>query len=325
MLHHEGPLLWGYTLDGQGGGAEIGLRELLEQKEIQAIHWLHFDRLHPQTEELIRYHLDIDPLIVEALLAEETRPRLSEFENGHLIILRGVNLNDPSLPEDMVALRVWVEKKRIITARARPVKATKDLREKLLHHKGPKNVSEFLTMLVSQISEHIDPVISDLNDDMDLIEEQVLENSRSVTHEDVVLSRKRAMTLRRYLAPQKEVFFKLMEMEENWIEAIHHQRIREQYYHLVRCVEDLDSMRERAQVVQDELNTHQTEQLTRNTYRLSVMASIFLPLSFLTGLFGMNLNGIPGSSSPASFPTVCLIMVILAAIQLRLYRTRRIV
>jgi zinc transporter len=63
---------------------------------------------------------------------------------------------------------------------------------------------------------------------------------------------------------------------------------------ITRYVEDLDAARERAAIIQDELTTRLAETMNRNMYMLSVIAAIFLPLSLLTGLLGINVGGIPG-------------------------------
>jgi len=73
---------------------------------------------------------------------------------------------------------------------------------------------------------------------------------------------------------------------------------------LLRFIEDLDAIRERSQVVQDELQNLLADQLNKRTYLLAIVAAIFLPLSFLTGLLGINVAGIPGAENPWAFAIV---------------------
>ena len=79
-------------------------------------------------------------------------------------------------------------------------------------------------------------------------------------------------------------------------------------------IEEIVSIRERAQVIHEELNNHLTERLSASTNKLSAIASIFLPMSFVTGLFGVNLAGIPSAASDKSFPIfasiICAILII---------------
>jgi zinc transporter len=79
--------------------------------------------------------------------------------------------------------------------------------------------------------------------------------------------------------------------------------LREEADRVVRYVEDLDSARERAAVTQEELVNRVSEQINSRTYVLSVAAAIFLPLGFLTGLFGINVGGIALAENPSGFST----------------------
>ena len=92
--------------------------------------WVHLDRTHASAECWLRDTADLDPLAVEALLAEETRPRATSIREGLLVILRGVNLNVGADPEDMISIRIWIDATRIISLRARTLMAIQNLRER---------------------------------------------------------------------------------------------------------------------------------------------------------------------------------------------------
>lgn len=104
-----------------------------------------------------------------------------------------------------------------------------------------------------------------------------------------------------YLSPQRDALFHLKLLEANWL-SNHNKRVfHESFDRTTRFVEDLDAVRERCQVMHEEIKHTLTDALNRNMYILSVFAAIFLPLSFVTGLFGVNLNGIPGAQSHMGF------------------------
>ncbi|HBF99444.1 MAG TPA: zinc transporter ZntB, partial [Alphaproteobacteria bacterium] len=87
-----------------------------------------------------------------------------------------------------------------------------------------------------------------------------------------------------------------------------------------RFVEDLDAVRERSQIIQDELTTALSDKLNRNLYLLSIVAAIFLPLGFLTGLLGINVGGIPGTESPYAFGIFSAILVLIVGLQVVIFR-----
>jgi zinc transporter len=92
---------------------------------------------------------------------------------------------------------------------------------------------------------------------------------------------------------------------------------------MTRFVEDLDSARERAAVAQEELLGRLSEQMDKRMYLLSLVAAIFLPLGFLTGLLGINVGGIPGAEYHWGFTLVTLMIVILVVVQVVLFRIKK--
>jgi zinc transporter len=118
--------------------------------------------------------------------------------------------------------------------------------------------------------------------------------------------RRQAIALRRYIAPQRDAIARMAIERVPWIDALAGQRLREAGDRITRYVEDLDAGRERAAIVQDELTTRLTEQMNRNMYLLSIFAGIFLPLSLIVGLLGINVGGIPGGEWPWAFTAVAL-------------------
>ena len=97
----------------------------------------------------------------------------------------------------------------------------------------------------------------------------------------------------------------------------------EAHYNITRFVEELDSFRERSQVISDEVTNILTERLNENMYALSVVAAIFLPLGFLTGLLGINIGGIPGVENPQAFLVFCGMLALLVGLQVLIFRKMR--
>ena len=108
-MSKETGLIFGWLLDGSGGGSPVGWAQARSWSADQGVMWLHLDRTNPECERWLEQESGLDPVIVEALMAEETRPRTSRFGDGLLVIFRGVNLNPGADPEDMVTVRLWVE------------------------------------------------------------------------------------------------------------------------------------------------------------------------------------------------------------------------
>ena len=139
----------------------------------------------------------LDDLILDALLDSETRPRIMEFKEGVLMIMRGVNLNKGDDPEDMLSIRLWVDQYRIISLEIRGGNAAYDILNKLKMGQGPKNSGDFVVSLSSHLLKRMDPVLINLNEDTDNIEEQVIEDPKYNEREIIVTIRKQAILFRR--------------------------------------------------------------------------------------------------------------------------------
>lgn len=314
-------ILMAYSFDGNGGGSKISYNSVSRQIKNNKLAWVHMDANHPDTRPWLEKETSyLDNFIIEALLAEETRPRMTQIKDGILLILRGVNLNENSDPEDMVSIRLWVDKHRIISLRKRKLKAVRDIEEKIQVGKGPKDAGQFVCMLAARLFERMEPVLMRLDEETDDIEEQVLEEPDSSLRESIINIRKKAIIFRRYMAPQRDAIGQLRMSDISWLDENHKRHLQESYNHVTRYVEDLDAIRERAQIVKDELSNMLTDKLNKNMYVLSVIAAIFLPLGFLTGLLGVNVSGIPGAENTDAFMVFCGILAFIVALQVALFK-----
>lgn len=320
----QSPVICAYRLAKDIKDAALDEQGAIDNLRASRLVWAHLDATHPETGKWLLDHVpNMDGLIADALLARETRPRMTEFRNGTMIFLRGVNLNENADAEDMVSIRIWIDEWRIITLRLRKLKAVQDIKDRFAEGRGPANAAEFLTALTSRLFERMDPVIQDLDDATDDVEEMILDTISTQCRQKVVDIRKKAIILRRYISPQKEAIAALRRSELPWLDQTNRRHLQEGLDKLTRYVEDLDAIRERAQVVKEEITNMLSDRMNRNMYALSIIAGIFLPLGFLTGLLGINVGGMPGVDSDIAFWIVCLLCLGLLGITLGLFKTLR--
>jgi zinc transporter len=286
----ESGLVCAYRFDGQGGAEALDWQTLPSAADA-ANTWVHLYLDDDRARNWLLEESGIPLVAAEALLYEETRPRCTPIGDGLLLNLRGVKL---------------------ITIA--------DIRERLHTGRGPKNSSEFLLDVTSHLLDRMGPVIADLDDAIDAIEDRVLADTQSSIRGELWRLRRQAIALRRYISPQRDAMARLVTERISWIDSQTSQRLREVADRITRYVEDLDSGRERASIVQDELTTRLSEKMNRNMYVLSVIAGIFLPLSLLTGLLGINVGGIPGDKWPWAFTVVTIGLFVVGFVEYFLFR-----
>jgi len=312
--------IWCMRLDGDGGGQEIPSQEVRTLTADDGVYWMHLDRMDPGSQTWLRESSGLDPMVVDALLEEETRPRIFLTPHGLVVILRGVNLNPGSDPEDMVSLRLWIGASRIVTLRHRRLMAVQDIRDSLVSHAGPKDSAGFLVMVAERLIERMSPVVNELDDATDELEDRMIEDVSAHLREKSGQLRRQVISLRRHLAPQREVMAGLQAKQESWGGKPYESHLRETSNHLIRYIEDLDAIRERVAVMQEELASKLAERMTQTMYALTILAGVFLPLTFLTGLLGINVAGIPGSENPWAFVSVCVILAGITGAQIWVFR-----
>ena len=237
-----------------------------------------------------------------------------------LVILRGVNLNPGADPQDMVGVRVWLEPNRIVSLRHRRLMAVSDLRDAIEAGAGPTGPGDFLYRLSDRLIDRMGPVVDQLDDRVDELEDAVLTEHSAALRTKIGEIRREAISLRRYLAPQRDVMSRLPMEQASWLEAGHKAHLREIADRTLRYVEDLDAARERAAVTQDELNNRLADQMNRTMYLLTIVAAVLLPPSLITGLFGINVGGMPGVENIWAFTAVVLGLITIGVVEVILLR-----
>lgn len=273
-----------------------------------AFRWIHLDLHTPGVQGWLEN--EIDPVVALSLTRQDTRPKVHEHENGLVIVLRGVNLNPESDPEDMVSIRIWIEKGRIVSTRMRRLMAVVAMREKIEAGKAPASTADFIATLAAGLTERMAPVVSELSDRIDQLEEESVDRAAGLRSELADI-RRSTIALRRYIAPQRDALARLATDPADFIGRRAQLRLRETADQVTRLVEELDSVRDRSGILNDQLVDRRAEEMNTNMMVLAVVAAIFLPLGFLTGLLGINVGGMPGADFAWAFYIVCALCVVI--------------
>ncbi len=312
MNENDG-LIFAYILNGTGGGQGLDWNGVTTWSAEKGLLWLHLDYANQRVQGWLSESSTLSTILVESLLAEDTRPRCLQSEEGLLLILRGVNCNPGSDPEDMVSLRMLFAEHRIITMRHRRVMAIDDVNSAIKSERGPTSSAEFLIFVCRRITDRMAEVVADIDENMDELEDAVLTDESHELRPKLSNLRRQTISLRRYMAPQRDVLVRLQHERVSWLSDTDRAHLREIVERTARFVEDIDSARERAAVTQEELNHRLSERMNKAMYLLTIVAAIFLPLGLLTGLLGINVGGIPGAETKWAFGAVALLLLGVAA------------
>ena len=304
-------LVHALLLNGQGSAVELTAEQVERWQPSDGKLWLHFDYGQSDSASWIREKLQLPSLACDSLLAGETRPRSIATEQGGLLFLRGVHLNPEQTPEDMVSIRIYADEHKLISTRKRRLLSVNHLKETLLAGKGPLSISQIISQLSLGLISRMENVIDNLDEQLDSFEQELVTGQSNHSHQELSQIRRQTITLKRYIKPQRDALKQFLSAKYPWFDANEEQQLTESINHLTRFIEELDMAIERAQIVYEEIANVISEQVNKRMYIMSIVAAIFLPLGFLTGLLGINIGGVPGVENPYAFAIFVGFLVLL--------------
>lgn len=319
----ENGLVEALVLDGKGGARKV-LRADLAKLVLAPNEtlWLHWDRSHEQAQTWLKQESGLSNFVCDLLLEESTRPRIVPADQNQLLLfLRGINLQPGAEPEDMISLRIFADKNRVFSFRMRPLRARVEVSEELKAGKGPVSSQALVLRFAELMTTKIDPVIAELAEVVDTEDDLIdADENYQPDHGKMVIARRRSAGLRRFLAPQRDIYFEFAKDKLAWFVGDQAREWNELGNSLTRHLEELELIRERVGLVLEAEHQRTNVKMNRVMYMFAVITGFFLPLSFFTGLLGINVGGIPASDDPLGFATFCLFLLAVGGFQWWLFR-----
>ncbi len=322
----DGPLLIGRVLDCKGGARPISwmAAQGWQAATPGEVLWLHMDRTEPGRAEWLQAEFAMPRTSAELLTSDDTRPRA--FRDGEQLVatLRSINFNPGAAPEDMVSMQLWSDGRRVITLRRHPQQTPSDVLAELDRGQGPADAGALITSLAEHMVHRINRVIVDMNDEIDRLEEldfDRVDNEQLLA--EVVAIRRSALALQRHMGPEHVALESISRDAPEWFEKHDRQEIGETIALLRRFIDDIDVSKESAVVLMDELRGRALARSEKTNRRLTLVATVFLPLSFFVGLFGINVGGMPWADlagHPYGFWIVAGASAVLGLLTLVLFR-----
>lgn len=281
--------------------------------------WAHFDLDDADLPAFLEQNVPDIP--AAALVAAETRPRCDRYGTGLMLNLRGVNLNQDGPADQMVAVRMWVTAHLLVTVRVRKVFALNALRHEAEAGQAPATPMLFVATLAAGLMGRVQDTVFDLSAQVDATEDAM--DADTPPPPEIMEERRMAIRLRRYLAPQRDALVALVGTDSALMSQEVRDQMREQANLAKLAVEELEGLIARMTAVQDHFTARAAAAQGQNAYVLSVVAAVFLPLGFLTGLFGVNVAGMPGVETPWAFWGLCAGLVVLTGVAVWVLRRMR--
>jgi zinc transporter len=308
-------------LFNDGKAAELPFAEGAVRFGEAGLVWLHLDGRNDAARSWLAAQDDIPSVARAALTASETRPRADVMAHGVLINLRGLGKTPDDDPDALVSIRCWAEEGRVVSLSYRTPVALDAMIDRFLGGEIA-DPGDLLSNFADATTDALDPDVAELGDALDACETDLDRRGIYEMRRNVSATRARAIAYRRFVAPQRQALERLAAASFDWFDDDDRLHLRDAADRAARMAEELEAVRERAALMHEELTDLRAEQMDARALWISVVAFIFLPLTFITGLLGMNVEGIPYADRPWAFWGVTILCFVVGLVVLA-YFVRR--
>jgi zinc transporter len=282
--------------------------------------WIHIDDVDAPSLSLFDGQ-DIPEVAANALVATETRPRCDRLEDGAIVNLRGPAAAGVDVADRLVSIRMWVRQGRVNSLTRQPLSATAAVGQEMeagrIHDPG-----DLVAAFAREISRELDPQVAELGDELDDCESELSGRNLYRLRGAIARIRSEAIAFRRFVAPDRDALQTLASLGIDWLAEDDRLHIREASDRFARMAEELEAVRERSALLHEQLIDLRAEEIDQRSLLISVVAFIFLPLTFITGLLGMNVEGIPYAHTHWAFWGVTAFCLVVGAAVLAWFARR---
>jgi zinc transporter len=285
--------------------------------------WLHLNLVDARLRRWLAGRTDVPEEAKELLLEAQPRIRLEACEGGGFALVLGDLHHDfDDDPDGFGALRVYLHRDLLLTARLRPIKSVGLLHPKFERNEDTHDTTEVFEMLLHCHDEAVSEVVRRLADTVDDAEDEIL--AGHITDQGSSLGRIRRLLarLRRQVYANRSTISQLIAAKPEFWAREQFEQIRACRERFDAIAQDIELVSDRARMLQEEIANRLNEATNRNLYLLSTLTTALLPITLITGIFGMNLNGLPWSQNPHGFSIVMVVILLGVAAAMLFLRQR---
>jgi len=301
----------------------VGAEALGVEPTREAPLWLHFNLLDNRARRYLEHAPSIHEDGKALLLGDDARIQAQVFEGGFAMILGDLYYDFNADPENFGLLWVYVDARRVITCRKHRVRSVDRVRHAFHHGPAPTAPFELFERLAAEIASGFAAVASELADAVEVAEDRVLAGYFRDQGNELGRIRRVLARLRRHKHADRGALAILNQRLAGTLDEDHRAELHEIVERLDATGQDMDLVTERARLLQEEIASQLNEATNRNLYLLSIVTTVLLPVTLVTGIFGMNVGGLPFTSSEHGFWWVMFGMLVTVVATMALLRRAR--
>lgn len=284
------------------------IEEILPYKEMTSTTWVHIDGLH--NTELIRQigqHFKVHTLVQEDILNTQQRSKFDDYEHYLFMVVKNLSLTQTEFAIDYEQISILVFKNFIFTFKEKPTLLFDPIKLRIQNSKGRIRHfgSDYLAYVVlDTVVDGYFTLQDSLDELMETIEDELLMSPTNETLITIQQVRRELIFVRRSISPLRELLSAIQRSESTLIDAKNHRYFADVYDHALRVIEAMESYRELITGMLDIYLSSVNNKMSETMKVLTVFASIFIPLTFVAGVYGMNFEYMPELKMRWAYPAL---------------------
>lgn len=281
----------------------------------ERVTWINVDGLHDvATVEDLGRCFGLHPLVLEDVMNTSQRPKLEEYDECLFIVLKMLDVDKKTEDIMVEQLSLVLGKNFVLTFGERVGDVFDGVRDRIKRSLGKsrKSKADYLAYrLIDSVIDNYFVVLDRMSDFLEVVEEQIAIDPTKVDSRELHMLKREMLFLRKSIHPARELLGTLAridEAESDLIAANTMIYLRDVYDHALQVSETLESQREILASMLDVYHSALSNRMNEVMKVLSIVSTIFIPLSFVAGVYGMNFQHMPELKQPLGYPIVLLVM-----------------
>jgi len=296
-------------------------------KESPSITWINIDGLHDTgIIERIGERFDLHPLVLEDIVHTDQRPKVEDFENYLFIILKMLFTDEGSSTINTEQFSLILRSNLVITFQEREGDVFDPIRERLRKGKGRirRMGSDYLAYaLMDAIVDNYFIVLEMLGEQIESLEAELMKDPDQNTMRTIHNLKRELIMLRRSVWPLREVINRLERDETYLIQEKTTVFLRDVYDHTIHIIDSIETFRDMVSGMLDLYLSIISNRMNEVMKLLTLIATIFIPLTFIAGVYGMNFKHMPELDWNWGYPAVLLLMLAIGIIMVLWFKRKR--
>ncbi|MGR8997770.1 MAG: magnesium/cobalt transporter CorA [Gammaproteobacteria bacterium] len=303
------------------------IEELLAYKTSNSITWVIVDGLkNVGIIDAVGRHFDIHALVLEDILNTHQRPKFEEFDDYLFIVLKAISLGKEEFNIDYEQISLLILNNFVFTFQEKPDVIFDPIIKRLNNDKGQiRNLgADYLAYIIMDtvVDEYF--ALQDTFDELiEAVEDDLLTDPSTKTLSKIQKFKRELIFLRRNISPLRELLAAIQRSESPLLDAKTKRYFGDIYDHAIRIIEAMESYRDLIAGMLDIYLSSVSNKMNETMKVLTIFASIFIPLTFIAGVYGMNFDYMPELKWRWSYPVVWLVFIGVSVFLLRFFKKKK--